>query len=55
MFGRPDRTVVSEFGDRVRTKSSPLEGPATYYAQTAEIDLEKLGRRECGCGFPRLR
>ena len=54
MFGRPDRTVVSEFGNRVRTKSSPLEGPATDYAQTAEIDLEKLGRREWWLWFSAL-
>jgi diguanylate cyclase (GGDEF)-like protein len=48
MFGRPDRTAVSEFGDRVSlsAKSSPLEGPATYRGETAEIDLMKLGRRE---------
>ena len=48
MFGRSDRTAVSEFGNRVSVsaKSSPLEGPASYYGQTAEIDLKKLGRRE---------
>jgi diguanylate cyclase (GGDEF)-like protein len=48
MFGRPDRTAVSEFGDRVSlsAKSSRPEGPASYYGQTVEIDLKKLGRRE---------
>ena len=48
MFGRPERTTASDFGDRVSltSKSSPLEGPASYYGQTPEIDLKKLGRRE---------
>jgi diguanylate cyclase (GGDEF)-like protein len=48
MFGRPDRTTASEFGDRVSlgAKSSPLEGPASYYGQTPEINLKKLGRSE---------
>ncbi len=56
MFGRPDRTAVSEFGDRVglSAKSSPLEGPASYYGQTAEIDLKKLGRREWWLWFSTL-
>ena len=52
MFGRPDRTKASEFGDRVSlaTKPSPLEGPASYYGQSAAIDLKKLGRREWSPG-----
>src|SRR5437588_62554 len=56
MFGRPGRTTVSEFGDRVSltTKSSPLEGPASYYGQTTEIDLKKLGRRESWLWFSAL-
>src|SRR6266705_4612203 len=56
MFGRPDRTAVSEFGDRagLSAKSSPLEGPASYYGQTAEIDLKKLGRREWWLWFSTL-
>src|ERR1700756_2757594 len=54
MFGRPDRTAVSECRDRVRTKSSPLEGPASYYLQTAEMDLKKLGRREWWLWFSAL-
>jgi diguanylate cyclase (GGDEF)-like protein len=56
MFGRPDRATVSEFGDRVSlsAKSSPLEGPASYYPQTAEIDLKKLGRREWWLWFSAL-
>ena len=56
MFGRPDRTAVSEFGDRVSlsAKSSALEGPASYYGQAAEIDLKKLGRREWWLWFSAL-
>src|SRR5437588_12931367 len=56
MFGRPGRTTVSEFGDRVSltTKSSPLEGPASYYGQTTEVDLKKLGRRESWLWFSAL-
>jgi diguanylate cyclase (GGDEF)-like protein len=56
MFGRPDRTTASGFGDRVSlaAKSSPLEGPASYYGQTAEIDLKKLGRREWWLWFSAL-
>lgn len=48
MFGRPDRTAISQFGDQISrsAKSSPLEGPASHHGQTAEIDLKKLGRRE---------
>ena len=56
MFGRPDRATVAEFGDRVSlsAKSSPLEGPASYYGQTAEIDLKNLGRREWWLWFSAL-
>ena len=56
MFGRPDRTAISEFGDRVSlsAKPSPLEGPASYYRQTAEIDLKKLGRTEWWLWFSAL-
>ena len=48
MFGRPERTTASEFGDRVRltSKPSPLEGSASYYGQRPEIDVKKLERRE---------
>jgi len=48
MFGRLDRTKAAAFGDRVSlaAKPSPLEGPASYYGQSAVIDLKKLGRRE---------
>src|SRR5439155_5724339 len=56
MFGRPDRTAVSEFGDRVSlsAKSSRPEGPASYYGQMVEIDLKKLGRREWWLWFSAL-
>jgi diguanylate cyclase (GGDEF)-like protein len=56
MFGRPDRTTVSEFGDRVSlsAKPSPLEGPASYYGHTAEVDLKKLSRREWWLWFSAL-
>ena len=56
MFSRPDRTAQSEFGDRVglSAKSSPLEGPASYCAQTTEMDLKKLGRREWWLWFSAL-
>lgn len=56
MFGRPHRTTQSDFGDRVSltAKSSPLGGPASYYGQTAEIDLKKLGRREWWLWFSAL-
>jgi diguanylate cyclase (GGDEF)-like protein len=56
MFGRPDRTAVSEFGDRVSlsAKSCPLEGPMSYCGETAEIDLNKLGRREWWLWFSAL-
>src|SRR5215831_7258763 len=30
----------------ISAKSSPLERPASYYGQSAAIDLKKLGRRE---------
>ena len=33
---------------------SPLEGPASYYGQAAEIDLKKLGRREWWLWFSAL-
>ncbi|PYT78191.1 MAG: hypothetical protein DMG40_21215 [Acidobacteria bacterium] len=54
MFGQPDRTTVSALGDRVSLKSSPLEGPASYYGQRAEIDLKKLARREWWLWFSAL-
>ena len=56
MFGRPDRTAVSEFGDRVSLtgKSSPLEGPASYYGQSAQTDPKKLARREWWLWFSAL-
>jgi diguanylate cyclase (GGDEF)-like protein len=56
MFGRPDRTTVSEFGDRVSVsaKSSLLDGSASYYGQTAEVDSQKLGRREWWLWFSAL-
>ena len=56
MFGRPDRTAVSEFGDRVSlsAKSCPLEGPASYCGETVEIDLKRLGRREWWLWFSAL-
>lgn len=56
MFGQPDRTSLSEFGDRVSTRArpSPLEGPASYCGQTPEIDLKKLGRREWWLWFSAL-
>src|SRR5439155_22517270 len=56
MFGRPDRTAVSEFGDRVSlsAKSSRPEGPASYYGQMVEIDLKKLARREWWLWFSAL-
>lgn len=56
MFGRPDRTAISEYRDRVSlsAKPSPLEGPASYYRQTAEIDLKKLGRTEWWLWFSAL-
>src|SRR5205807_2206914 len=56
MFGRPDRTKASEFGDRVSlaTKPSPLEGPPSYYGQSAAMDLKKLGRREWWLWFSAL-
>src|SRR5947209_19992185 len=56
MFGRPDRTAVSEFGDRVSlsAKSSRPQGPASYYGQMVEIDLKKLGRREWWLWFSAL-
>ena len=55
MFGRPGRTAASEFGDRVSlaSKSSPLEGPASYYG-SPQIDLKKLGRREWWLWFSAL-
>ena len=55
MFGRPDRTTSSGFGDRVglSAKHSPLEGLASY-GQTAEIDLKKLERREWWLWFSTL-
>ena len=56
MFGRPDRTTSSGFSDRVglSAKHSPLEGPASYHGQTAEIDLKKLERREWWLWFSTL-
>ena len=56
MFGRTDRATVSEFGDRVSlsAKSSPPEAPANYYGRTAEIDLNKLARREWWLWFSAL-
>ena len=56
MFGRPDRTAISELGDRVSlsAKPSPLEGPASHYQQMAEIDLKKLGRTEWWLWFSAL-
>ena len=56
MFGRPDRATATSFSDRVSltTKSSPLEGPASYHGQTSEIDLKKLGRREWWLWFSAL-
>ena len=56
MFGRPDRTAIAQFGDQVSlsAKSSPLEGPASYHGQTAEIDLRTLGRREWWLWFSAL-
>lgn len=56
MFGRPERTTASALGDRVSlaAKSSPLEGPASYYGQAAEIDLKRLGRREWWLWFSAL-
>jgi diguanylate cyclase (GGDEF)-like protein len=55
MFGRPDRTSVSELGDRARATatSSPLEGLGSRYAQP-EVDLKKLGRREWWLWFSAL-
>ena len=56
MFGRPDRTTLSEFGSRVSSSanSSAVEGPASYYGQAAEIDLKKLARREWWLWFSAL-
>lgn len=56
MFGRPHKTAISQFGDQISLspKSSPLEGPASYHGQTAEIDLKKLGRREWWLWFSAL-
>ncbi|SRR6266849_2250352 len=56
MFGRPDRTTVSAFGDRasLAAKPSPLEGPASYYGQATEIDLKRVGRREWWLWFSAL-
>ena len=54
MFGRP-ATKASEFGDRVSLGAkSPLGGPASYYGQSATIDLKKLGRREWWLWFSAL-
>ena len=56
MFGRSGRTKTSEFRDRVSlsAKPSPLEGPASYYGQSAAIDLKKLSRREWWLWFSAL-
>ena len=56
MFGRHARTKASAFGDRagLAAKSSPLEGLASYYGQSAAIDLKKLGRREWWLWFSAL-
>jgi len=45
MFGRPDRTTVSNLGNRLSlgASSSPLEGMTSLHAPT---DLKRLGRRE---------
>ena len=55
MFGRPDRTAVSEFGNRVSlsAKSCPLEEPARYCEETAEI-VKRLGRCEWWLWFSAL-
>jgi diguanylate cyclase (GGDEF)-like protein len=55
MFGRPHRATASRFGNRLSlaAKSSPLEGPANYYAQP-ELDLKRLGRREWWLWFSAL-
>ena len=39
---------------RISAKPSPLEGPASYYGQSATIDLKKLGRREWWLWFSTL-
>jgi diguanylate cyclase (GGDEF)-like protein len=55
MFGRSDRTTTSGFGNRLSVAAkSPLEGPASYYAQTTELDLKRLGRREWWLWFSAL-
>src|SRR5256884_9796952 len=56
MSGGLKRPAVSEFRDRVSlsAKSSRPEGPASYYGQTVEIDLKKLGRREWWLWFSAL-
>lgn len=55
MFGRPDRSAASEFGDRASLGAkSPLEGPASYYGQSAAVDLKKLSRREWWLWFSAL-
>lgn len=38
----------------ISAKSSPLEGPASYYGHSAAIDLKKLGRREWWLWFSGL-
>ena len=56
MFGRPYKTTASSFGNRVSrgAKSSSLEGPSGYFAQSGELDLKRLGRREWWLWFSAL-
>jgi diguanylate cyclase (GGDEF)-like protein len=56
MFGRPERTTVSTLGNRLSLKAtpSPLEGPASNYGHSIELDLKRLRRGEWWLWFSAL-